>query len=76
MMMCNVKQFNKVQGFTQLCTAQKSISCMATTTPERKVEVSNRENSLFNGLLENVSDASCLGGRGGKSLMSYWHCSC
>lgn len=65
----DTKRFNKVHGFTRLHPAQKSVLCMATAATEKKVEIFNWVNSLFNRLLEGVSDAGALGGRGGESLM-------
>lgn len=67
--LCDAKQFNEVQGFTQLCPARRSMLCMATTATETKAEIFSRVNSLFKRLLEGASDDGCLGDRRGKNLM-------
>lgn len=64
---CVTQRLNKVQGFTPVCPAQKSILSMATTATEKKVGIFNRVNHLFCRFLS--FRCQLLGGRGGKSLM-------
>lgn len=72
---CVTQSLDKVQGFTPVCPAQKSILSMATT--EKKVRIFNRINHLICRLLG--FRCQLLGGQGRGKLdvgWTYWHGYC